>query len=108
METRPLLEIHHLQTSFLTESGVGKPGDRANLDIRQDEVCGLVGESGSGKSVTALSVLRLIPDPPGRIVGGRSLYEGRNLLELSWPEIRAIRGRDIGMVFQEPMTSLNP
>ena len=69
---------------------------------------GLVGESGSGKSVTALSVLRLIPDPPGRIVAGEIRYKGRDLLKLSWDEIRAIRGNDISMVFQEPMTSLNP
>ena len=69
---------------------------------------GLVGESGSGKSVTALSILRLIPDPPGRIVAGEILFKGRDLLKLSWDEIREIRGNDISMVFQEPMTSLNP
>ena len=69
---------------------------------------GLVGESGSGKSVTALSILRLIPDPPGRIVGGEILFRGRDLLKLSWEEIRKVRGKEISMIFQEPMTSLNP
>ena len=72
------------------------------------EVLGLVGESGSGKSVTALSILRLIPDPPGRIVGGEIRFSGRDLLKLSWEEIRKVRGKEISMIFQEPMTSLNP
>jgi len=82
--------------------------DGVDLDVRPGEVLGLVGESGSGKSVTALSVLRLIPDPPGKIVAGEIRFHGRDLLKLSWDEIRAIRGKDISMVFQEPMTSLNP
>ena len=106
--TRALLDIRGLRTYFFTESGVAKAVDGVNLRIHENEVLGLVGESGSGKSVTALSVLRLIPDPPGRIVGGQILFEGRDLLALPWDEIRAIRGKDIGMVFQEPMTSLNP
>jgi oligopeptide/dipeptide ABC transporter ATP-binding protein len=106
--TAPLLEIRGLRTYFNTESGVAKAVDGVDLDIRQGEVLGLVGESGSGKSVTALSVLRLIPDPPGEIVAGEVLFNGRDLLKLSWDEIRAIRGNDISMVFQEPMTSLNP
>src|SRR5579872_2312889 len=72
------------------------------------EVLGLVGESGSGKSVTALSILRLIPDPPGKIAGGSILFQGHDLLKLSWPEIHDIRGKQISMIFQEPMTSLNP
>src|SRR5207244_5439475 len=76
--------------------------------IQAGEVVGLVGESGSGKSVTALSILRLIPDPPGKIVAGSILYKGRDLLKLSWKEIRGIRGKEISMIFQEPMTSLNP
>ncbi len=104
----PLLSIRGLKTYFYTESGVAKAVDGVDLDIRPGEVLGLVGESGSGKSVTALTVLRLIPDPPGKIVGGEILYTGKNLLELPWEEIRGIRGRDISMVFQEPMTSLNP
>src|ERR1051325_3480273 len=104
----PLLTIKGLRTYFYTESGVAKAVDGVDLDIAQGEVLGLVGESGSGKSVTALSVLRLIPDPPGKIVAGEILFGGRDLLALSWDEIRAIRGNDISMVFQEPMTSLNP
>jgi oligopeptide/dipeptide ABC transporter ATP-binding protein len=103
-----LLQIRGLRTYFDTESGVAKAVDGVDLEIRQGEVLGLVGESGSGKSVTALSVLRLIPQPPGRIVGGEILYKGRDLLKLSWDEIRRLRGNDISMVFQEPMTSLNP
>jgi ABC-type dipeptide/oligopeptide/nickel transport system ATPase component len=104
----PLLQIRGLRTHFFTESGVAKAVDGVDLDIRSGEVLGLVGESGSGKSVTALSILRLIPDPPGRIVGGEILFRGRNLLALPWEDVRKIRGRDISMIFQEPMTSLNP
>ena len=104
----PLLEIRGLRTHFFTEAGVAKAVDGVDLDIRHGEVLGLVGESGSGKSVTALSILRLIPDPPGRIVGGDILYNGRDLLKLPLDEVRSIRGKDISMVFQEPMTSLNP
>src|SRR6266852_1730945 len=103
-----LLSIRGLRTYFYTESGVAKAVDGVDLDIAQGEVLGLVGESGSGKSVTALSILRLIPDPPGRIVEGEILYKGRDLLKISWEEIRDIRGNEISMVFQEPMTSLNP
>jgi oligopeptide/dipeptide ABC transporter ATP-binding protein len=115
----PLLSIRGLRTHFYTEGGVAKAVDGVDLDIQSGEVVGLVGESGSGKSVTALSVLRLIPDPPGRIVAGEILFSPaglktrptdppRDLLKLSWEEIRKVRGRDISMVFQEPMTSLNP
>jgi oligopeptide/dipeptide ABC transporter ATP-binding protein len=104
----PLLEIRGLRTYFFTESGIAKAVDGVDLDIMPGEVMGLVGESGSGKSVTALSVLRLIPDPPGRIVGGEILFGGRDLLKLSWEEIRKVRGKEISMIFQEPMTSLNP
>jgi oligopeptide/dipeptide ABC transporter ATP-binding protein len=104
----PLLQIRGLRTHFYTESGIAKAVDGVDLDVRKGEVLGLVGESGSGKSVTALSVLRLIPQPPGRIVSGEIVYGGRDLLKLAWDEIRALRGNDISMVFQEPMTSLNP
>ncbi len=103
-----LLSIRGLRTYFYTESGVAKAVDGVDLDIRRGEVLGLVGESGSGKSVTALSVLGLIPSPPGRIEAGEILYEGRNLVTLPREALRAIRGHDISMVFQEPMTSLNP
>jgi oligopeptide/dipeptide ABC transporter ATP-binding protein len=104
----PLLDIRGLRTHFHTESGVAKAVDGVDLTIMPGEVLGLVGESGSGKSVTALSILRLIPSPPGHIVGGEIRFGGRDLLALSWEAIRRIRGRDIAMIFQEPMTSLNP
>lgn len=103
-----LLQIRDLTTHFTTESGVAKAVDGLDLDIYRGEVLGLVGESGSGKTVTALSILRLIPDPPGKIVRGSILFKNQNLLKLSWEEIRGIRGVEISMIFQEPMTSLNP
>jgi peptide/nickel transport system ATP-binding protein len=104
----PLLDIRGLRTYFQTEAGVAKAVDGVNLSIFPGEVLGLVGESGSGKSVTALSVLRLIPDPPGKIFDGEIFFRGRDLLKLDYEEIRAIRGKEISMIFQEPMTSLNP
>jgi oligopeptide/dipeptide ABC transporter ATP-binding protein len=104
----PLVQVRGLKTYFKTEGGMAKAVDGVDFDIQPGEVLGLVGESGSGKSVTALSILRLIPDPPGKIVGGSILYKGRDLLKLSWKEIREIRGKEISMIFQEPMTSLNP
>ena len=104
----PLLQVQNLKTYFHTEAGIAKAVDGVNFEIYPGEVVGLVGESGSGKSVTALSVLRLIPDPPGKIVDGSIFFKGRDLLELSWDEIRDIRGKEISMIFQEPMTSLNP
>ena len=103
----PLLKIRGLRTYFQTEAGTAKAVDGVDLDIFPGEVVGLVGESGSGKSVTALSILRLIPDPPGKIEGS-ILFKGRDLLKLSWDEIHAVRGKEISMIFQEPMTSLNP
>ena len=106
--TTPLLQIRGLKTHFFTESGVAKAVDGVDLDILPGEVLGLVGESGSGKSVTALSILRLVPDPPGRIVGGETWFKGRDLLALRWEDIRKVRGKEISMIFQEPMTSLNP
>ena len=87
---------------------MAKAVDGVDLDIRPGEVLGLVGESGSGKSVTALSILRLVPDPPGRIAAGEIRFRGRDLLTLSWEDIRRVRGKEISMIFQEPMTSLNP
>jgi oligopeptide/dipeptide ABC transporter ATP-binding protein len=104
----PLVQVRGLKTYFRTEAGMAKAVDGVDFDIQAGEVLGLVGESGSGKSVTALSILRLIPDPPGKIVGGSIFYKGRDLLKLSWKEIRDIRGKEISMIFQEPMTSLNP
>jgi oligopeptide/dipeptide ABC transporter ATP-binding protein len=87
---------------------MAKAVDGVSFDIMPGEVLGLVGESGSGKSVTALSILRLVPDPPGKIVDGSILYKGRDLLKVSWEEMRDVRGNEISMIFQEPMTSLNP
>ena len=104
----PLLQIKGLKTYFHTEAGTAKAVDGVSFDIMPGEVVGLVGESGSGKSVTALSVLRLIPDPPGKITEGTILYKGIDLLKLSWEEMHKIRGNEISMIFQEPMTSLNP
>jgi peptide/nickel transport system ATP-binding protein len=104
----PLLQVRGLKTYFRTEAGTAKAVDGVNFDIFPGEVVGLVGESGSGKSVTALSILRLIPDPPGKIVGGSIVYKGTDLLQLRWEDIRKIRGSEISMIFQEPMTSLNP
>ncbi len=104
----PLLSIHELAVNFKTESGIARAVDGVDFDVRPGEVLGLVGESGSGKSVTALSILRLIPDPPGKIISGSVNYGGQNLLTLSSEEIRHIRGNEISMIFQEPMTSLNP
>jgi len=106
--TSPLLQVRDLKTVFRTEAGTARAVDGVDFDIYPGEVLGLVGESGSGKSVTALSILRLIPDPPGKIVGGSIIYKGRDLLKLSWDEVREIRGKEISMIFQEPMTSLNP
>jgi len=103
-----LLEIDNLQTHFFTSAGVVKAVDGISYDVNQGETVAIVGESGCGKSVSALSILRLVADPPGRIVGGSIRFEGRDLLKLSDEEIRDIRGKDIAMVFQEPMTSLNP
>ena len=103
-----LLQIRDLKTHFHTESGVARAVDGVDLDIYRGEVLGLVGESGSGKTVTALSILRLIPNPPGEIVSGSILFKDQELLELPWEEIRKIRGSEISMIFQEPMTSLNP
>ena len=108
MPSNPLLQIKGLKTWFHTEAGTAKAVDGVSFDIMPGEVVGLVGESGSGKSVTALSILRLIPDPPGKIMEGSIFFKGQDLLKLSWEDIRAIRGREISMIFQEPMTSLNP
>jgi oligopeptide/dipeptide ABC transporter ATP-binding protein len=104
----PLLSIRELQTHFFTDAGVVKAVDGVSYDIPRGRTLGVVGESGCGKSVTALSILRLIPDPPGKIVGGKILFEGEDLVSVPMKRMRQIRGKDIGMIFQEPMTSLNP
>jgi peptide/nickel transport system ATP-binding protein/oligopeptide transport system ATP-binding protein len=102
-----LLDIQGLTTHFLTRSGVIKAVDNLSLRLRKGRVLGLVGESGCGKTVTALSILNLVP-PPGKIISGKIYFEGQNLLDLSGEEMRAIRGAKISMIFQEPMTALNP
>lgn len=103
-----LLEVKDLKTYFSTRDGVVKAADGVSYHVEEEETIGLAGESGCGKSVSALSIMRLIPNPPGRIVGGQVLFDGKNLLEVSEEEMRRIRGGKIAMVFQEPMTSLNP
>jgi oligopeptide/dipeptide ABC transporter ATP-binding protein len=103
-----LLEVRNLQTQFQTSAGVVRAVDGVSYDIEEGETVALVGESGCGKSVSALSIMRLVAEPAGRIVGGEILFKGRDLLKISEEEMRDVRGRDIAMVFQEPMTSLNP
>ena len=103
-----LLEVKDLRTYFFTDAGVVRAVDGVSWDIDEGETLALVGESGCGKSVTALSILRLIQSPPGRIVDGEVLFEGRDLVKVSDEEMRSIRGNRIAMIFQEPMTSLNP
>src|SRR6202163_5130018 len=105
---RPLLEVEALQTFFTTRHGVVKAVDGMSFTLAPGETLAIVGESGCGKSITALSLMRLVPDPPGRIVGGSVMLEGTDLLGLDEAQMRAIRGNRISMIFQEPMTSLNP
>jgi oligopeptide/dipeptide ABC transporter ATP-binding protein len=104
----PLLQVENLQTHFFTDDAVVRAVDGVSFSVEEGETLAVVGESGSGKSVTALSILRLFPQPPGRVVGGRILFRGRDLLQYSEAEMRTIRGKSISMIFQEPMTSLNP
>ncbi len=103
-----LVEIRNLRTHFYTEDGVVPAVDGVSLYIKRGETLGVVGESGCGKSVTSLSIMRLIPNPPGKIVGGEILFNGENLLKKPEAEMRKIRGNEVSMIFQEPMTSLNP
>ena len=103
-----VLDVKNLKTVFFTSSGLFKAVDDVSFHVRRGETLAIVGESGCGKSVTALSVMRLVPDPPGRVVGGSITLEGIDLLGLDEDEMRAIRGNRISMIFQEPMTSLNP
>ena len=108
MAEQPLLSVRNLKTYFYTDEGVVKAVDGLSYDLHKGETLGIVGESGCGKSVHALSILRLIPTPPGKIVDGEVLFEGKNLLTLKDEPMRHIRGNRIAMIFQEPMTSLNP
>src|SRR5229473_2606495 len=107
MNMSHLLEVRNLSTHFPTREGLVRAVDGVSFYLDRGELLGLVGESGCGKSMTALSIMRLIA-PPGRIVGGEIDFDGRNLLKLSDSEMREIRGNDIAMIFQDPMTSLNP
>jgi peptide/nickel transport system ATP-binding protein/oligopeptide transport system ATP-binding protein len=108
MDNKTLIDIQNLQTYFYVRGQTAKAVDDVNLSIKAGKTLGLVGESGCGKSVTAHSIIQLIPDPPGKIVGGKIFFEGENLLEFSENRMRKIRGNRISMIFQEPMTSLNP
>jgi peptide/nickel transport system ATP-binding protein len=106
--TEPLLAVEGLRTYFFTRDGILRAVDGVSFSIKPGETLGVVGESGCGKSVAALSILRLVSSPPGRIVAGEIRFRGRNLLDLTGAEMRAVRGNEISMIFQEPMTSLNP
>ena len=108
MENGTVLSVRNLRTYFDTDDGVVKAVDGVSFDLRDGETLGIVGESGSGKSVMNLSILRLIPEPPGRIVAGQVIFDKQDLLSLGTDEIRAVRGKRIAMIFQDPMTSLNP
>ena len=103
-----ILKVHDLKTYFQTEDGVVKAVDGISFELKKGETLGIVGESGSGKSVTNLSVMRLIPEPPGKIVGGDIIFDGIDVRKLTIDEVRKIRGKRMAMIFQDPMTSLNP
>src|SRR6476469_9575536 len=103
-----LLQIKNLKTQFFTPDGVVKAVDGVSFELDEGETLGIVGESGSGKSVTALSIMRLIPYPPGKIVEGEIYFRGNNILDFDADEMTHIRGKEIAMIFQDPMTSLNP
>src|SRR5512145_2243368 len=103
-----LLQVKNLRTAFLTSAGVVRAVDGVSWEVQEGETVALVGESGCGKSVSALSIMRLVSEPAGRIEGGEIVFKGRDLLKLTEDEMRHVRGREIAMVFQEPMTSLNP
>jgi len=104
----PLLDVRNLETQFKTQDGIVKAVNNVSFYVNRGETLGIVGESGSGKSVTSLSIMRLIPNPPGRISGGEVIFDGQDLLKISEDEMRDLRGNRIAMIFQDPMTSLNP
>lgn len=106
--SQPILEVRNLQTHFFTDNGEIPAVDNVSISINEGEILGVVGESGCGKSVTSLSIMGLIPSPPGKIVGGEIIFKNENLLRFSEKKMRSIRGNDVAMIFQEPMTSLNP
>ena len=104
----PLLQISDLRVEFATSAGVARVLDNVSLTLKDGETLGIVGESGCGKSMTGLAILRLVPSPPGKIVGGKVLLRGEDLLAATEERIRDVRGNTISMIFQEPMTALNP
>src|ERR671916_495725 len=104
----PILDVQGLKTQFQTQDGVVKAVDDVSFYVMPGETLGVVGESGSGKSMTGLSIMRLIPNPPGKIVAGEIMFNNRDILKMSDDQVRSIRGNDIAMIFQDPMTSLNP
>ena len=106
--TKKILEVKDLSTWFYTEEGIVKALEDVSFSIEQGEILGIVGETGCGKSVTSRTIMGLIPQPPGKIVGGEVLFEGRDLLKLGDEDMRSIRGKDMAMIFQDPMSSLNP
>ncbi len=106
--SEPLLKVENLKTYFSMSHGVVRAVDGVSFEISRGKTLAIVGESGSGKSMTALSVLQLVPEPAGYIESGRIVYEGKDLLDLTWEQMRDLRGKEISMIFQEPMTSLNP
>ncbi|MEK4758801.1 ABC transporter ATP-binding protein [Viridibacillus sp. FSL E2-0187] len=107
-DRKELLRVRGLQTTFFTDDGEIPAVDNINFSVREGEILGIVGESGCGKSVSALSIMGLVPSPPGKITGGQIEFDGKDLTKLSQKEMRKVRGKDIAMIFQEPMTSLNP
>src|SRR5438874_7661982 len=108
MSSEPILSIRDLAVQFNTDDGVVRAVDGITYDVYPGETLGIVGESGSGKSVSTMSILGLIPQPPGRIVRGEAMFNGRDLLKLSKKALRRVRGNEVAIVFQDPMTSLNP
>jgi oligopeptide transport system ATP-binding protein len=108
LSEKPILEVKDLKTHFFTEAGTVKAVDGVSFQLKKGETLGIVGESGSGKSITAMSIMRLIPSPPGRIVGGEIIFKDRDLTKTPEKEMQKIRGNEIAMIFQDPMTSLNP
>jgi oligopeptide transport system ATP-binding protein len=108
LSEKPILEVKDLKTHFFTEAGTVKAVDGVSFQLKKGETLGIVGESGSGKSITAMSIMRLIPSPPGRIVGGEIIFKDRDLTKTPEKELQKIRGNEIAMIFQDPMTSLNP
>src|SRR5947209_20581628 len=105
--TEPILQVRDLQTKFFTDDGVVRAVDGVSFDLMPGETLGIVGESGCGKSMTALSLLRLLPEP-GRVTGGEVLFKGQDILQMTDDDVREIRGKEIAMIFQDPQSSLNP